>query len=329
MGNVDQLERVQAPGDERRFVRSDDLRGAMGHFATGVSIVTAADAGGKPFGTTANAISSVSLDPPLVLACLRRESETLAALRQTGKFAINLLGAGQRDLSDRFARKTRPDTWDGIAHRLPDGVPVLDEALATVECVTHELADGGDHVIVIGRVVAVSHPDEHEDPLLFHRGRYARLAEEQPVAEAPDVPEASADELPGDSVEIALPSALGAFRMVALNDGGSVEASVAVLIGAPRHSEGALLYVHRGCLLGDALGSQACRSRERLHSAVRTIEGSGRPGVVVYHRDRSLGFGTCCVGGSEPPPTDSERAAVDEAIARLRLRAPERLEAVA
>lgn len=315
MGNVDQLERV----DARRFVRSDDLRDAMGHFATGVSIVTAADRGRRPFGTTANAISSVSLDPPLVLACLRRESETLQALRETGKFAINLLGDQQRELSDRFAKKARPDTWDGVAHRLPDGVPVLDEALATVECVTHELAEGGDHVIVIGRVVAVSHPDDHEAPLLFYRGRYATLGDGAiEEAEAAD-----------ESVEIALPSALGAFRMVALRDGGTIEASVAVLVGEARGAEGALLYVHRGCLLGDALGSQVCKGRARLHAAVRQIEGSGRPGVVVYHRDSALGFGTCCVGGTEPPATESERAAVREAVSRLRLRDPELLEAVA
>jgi 3-hydroxy-9,10-secoandrosta-1,3,5(10)-triene-9,17-dione monooxygenase reductase component len=327
MGNVDQLpraERLGATEGGRRFVRSDELRDAMGHFATGVAIVTAADAGGRPFGTTANAIASLSLDPPLVLACLRRESETLGALGQTSKFAINVLNAGQRELSERFARRARPDTWDGVAHRLPDGVPVLDRAAATVECVVHELADGGDHVIVIGRVVAVAHPAGGEDPLLFYRGRYARLGEEPPAGG-----EAARGDDARDSVEIALPSALGAFRMVALSDGGTVEASVAVLIGEPHGREDALLYVHRGCLLGDALGSQVCKSRERLHDAVRRIEGSGRPGVIVYHRDSSTGFGTCCVGGHEPPATTSERAAVREAVARLGLRTPTLLEEVA
>ncbi len=313
MGNVEQLEQV---GEGRRFVRSEDLRRAMGHFATGVAIVTAADAAGRPFGSTANAISSLSLDPPLVLACLRRESETLQALRETRKFAINLLTAAQQPLSDRFARRTDPGTWDGVAHRLPDGVPVLDEALATVECRVHQLADGGDHVIVIGRVVAVAvaRPGSDEAPLLFYRGRYAALPTEED------------DNDDADSPEIALPSALGAFRMVALRDGGTVEASVAVLIGDARGSTGALLHVHRGCLLGDALGSQVCQGRERLHDAVRRIEGSGRPGVIVYHRDRTAGFGTCCVDGEEPPPTASERAAVREAIARLGLRDPRPLE---
>lgn len=316
MGNVEQLQR-EARAEEARFVRGDDLRRAMGHFATGVAVVTAADAAGRPFGTTANAISSVSLDPPLVLACLRRESETLHALRQTRRFAVNILGAGQRPLSDRFAKKAAIGTWEGVAHRLADGVPVLDETLATVECALHDLADGGDHVIVVGRVVAVAHadgapqaPNPGSEPLLFYRGRYAHLRQDPPP----------------DSVEVALPSALGAFRMVALRDGGSVEASVAVLVGEPRDSEGALLHVHRGCLLGDALGSQVCRGRERLHDALRRIEASGRPGVIVYHRDRGVAFGACCVGGEEPPPTLSERAAVREAIARLGLRAPVVLE---
>lgn len=318
MGNVEQLQRDVRAG-EARFVRGDDLRRAMGHFATGVAVVTAADASGRPFGTTANAISSVSLDPPLVLACLRRESETLDALRQTRRFAVNILGAGQRPLSDRFAKKAAIGTWEGVAHRLADGVPVLDETLATVECGLHDLADGGDHVIVVGRVVAVDQAGTEADPqaespepepLLFYRGRYAQLHQ---------------DPSP-DSVEIALPSTLGAFRMVALRDGGSVDASVAVLVGEPRDSEGALLHVHRGCLLGDALGSQVCKGRERLHAALRQIEASGRPGVIVYHRDRSVGFGACCVGGEEPPPTLSERAAVREAVTRLGLRAPVVLE---
>jgi flavin reductase (DIM6/NTAB) family NADH-FMN oxidoreductase RutF len=313
MANVDQLV-PPAP----RFVRSADLRAAMGHFATGVAVVTAADREGRPFGTTANAISSLSLDPPLVLACLRRESETLAALRATGRFAVNVLGADQRELSDRFARRAQPDSWAGVAHRLPDGVPVLDGAVATVECGVHEIADGGDHVIVIGRVAAVRHPDDHVEPLLFYRGAYAGLGGGAEPAAAAE---------PARSPEIALPSALGALRMVALDDGGSVEASVAVLVGEPHGSHGALLYVHRGCLLGDALGSQVCRGRERLHGVLHEIAESGRPGVIVYHRDGARGVGGCCSNDDgdhgDPPLSAPERAAVAEAIARLDLREPE------
>jgi 3-hydroxy-9,10-secoandrosta-1,3,5(10)-triene-9,17-dione monooxygenase reductase component len=324
MGNVEQLDRAGP-----RFVRGGDLRAAMGHFATGVAVVTASDAGGRPFGTTANAISSLSLDPPLVLACLRRESETLAALRDTSRFAVNVLGAGQRALSDRFARRTTPDTWDGVAHRLPDGVPVLDDALATVECDVHEIAGGGDHVIVIGRVRAVGHPDDHVEPLLFYRGGYAALGDE---ALEEDVAPAEDDAAAAEALEVALPSALGALRMIALDDGGTVEASVAVLVGEPRDSSGALLYLHRGCLLGDALGSEACGGRKRLHAALRDIAASGLPGVIVYHRDSAAGFGACCLdapGAVAPPVTESERRAVRQAVARLGLQAPVVLDEVA
>jgi flavin reductase (DIM6/NTAB) family NADH-FMN oxidoreductase RutF len=313
MGNVDQR---GAQGS--RFVRSGDLRAAMGHFATGVAVVTAADREGRPFGTTANAISSLSLDPPLVLACLRRESETLAALRVTDRFAVNVLGAEQRELSDRFARRTEPTTWAGVAHRLPDGVPVLDDAVATVECRVHEIADGGDHVIVIGRVVAVGHPDDHVAPLLFYRGAYAALGGAA-TAERPAAPSPASV-----SPEIALPSPLGALRMVALASTGAVEASAAVLVGEPHGSAGAWVHLHRGCLLGDALGSQACGGRARLHGVLRRMEESGRPGVIVYHRDGALGIGACCLHGDrgEQPLSVSERGAVEEAIARLELRDP-------
>src|SRR5690242_1782138 len=85
-------------------VEPDGLRTAMGQFATGVTVITTRDHAGRPFGTTANAVSSVSLRPPLVLACLRRESETLAALLERRRFAINVLHSSQSELSDRFAR---------------------------------------------------------------------------------------------------------------------------------------------------------------------------------------------------------------------------------
>jgi 3-hydroxy-9,10-secoandrosta-1,3,5(10)-triene-9,17-dione monooxygenase reductase component len=145
------------------------LRAAVGHFATGVTVVTAAS-GDTWNGTTANAVSSVSLDPPLLLVCLRDESLTLASLLESGRFAVNVLHAEQQPLAHRFAR--RDAGWDGVAHR--DGR--LDGALATLECALHDVADGGDHRIVVGRVLAVEHPEEHAPPLLFYRGAYRGLA---------------------------------------------------------------------------------------------------------------------------------------------------------
>jgi flavin reductase (DIM6/NTAB) family NADH-FMN oxidoreductase RutF len=141
------------------------FRDCVGEFATGVTVVTAEDAAGR-FGSTANAVSSVSLDPPLLLVCLREESRTLAALLRSGRFAVNVLHASQRPLAERFAR--RDASWDGVTHR--DGL--LDGALATLECTVHDIANGGDHRIVVGRVLSVEHPEEHADPLLFYRGEY-------------------------------------------------------------------------------------------------------------------------------------------------------------
>jgi 3-hydroxy-9,10-secoandrosta-1,3,5(10)-triene-9,17-dione monooxygenase reductase component len=287
------------------------LRTAMGHFATGVAVVTAGDGEGRLLGTTANAISSLSLDPPLVLACLRHESETLAALRQTGRFAVSVLGADQRGLSDRFARRSEDGTWDGVDHRVVDGVPLLEGALATVECRVREIADGGDHAIVIGQVVAVAHPEDGAEaaPLLFYRGAYAALERAAPE--------------PGP--EIALPSALGALRMLGLPARGATT-SAAVLVGEPHGARNALVHLHRGCLLGDALGSKVCRGRERLHAVVEDLRRSGRPGVVVYHRDDAAGIGACCLGDADAPAaplTAGERDALRHAIAQLALVDPE------
>ncbi len=153
-------------------VDADRLRLAMGQFATGVTVITTRDRSGRPFGSTANAVTSVSLRPPLVLACLRQESETLAALLQRRRFAINVLHSSQAELSDRFANRASPDTWDSVAHRSAEGIPLLDGAIATLECELHDVADGGDHAVVVGHVVALEHAESDADPLLFYGGSY-------------------------------------------------------------------------------------------------------------------------------------------------------------
>ena len=183
-------------------VGATELRTAMSHFATGVAVLTAVDAQGAPFGTTANAVSSVSLDPPLVLACLREESETLAALLDHGGLCVNVLREDQREVAERFAGPAAPETWTGVAHRRSPtvGVPVLDGSLATLECVLHEVADGGDHRIVIGRVIAVDHSVEPGAPLVFFQGSFGMPSVEQAlpapaVEEEPDVEEEPAVEV--------------------------------------------------------------------------------------------------------------------------------------
>jgi 3,4-dihydroxy-2-butanone 4-phosphate synthase len=152
------------------------MRDVMGHFATGVSVVTARDSGGTPVGTTANAISSVSLDPPLLLACLARNSETLAAIRETGRFAVNILAAEQRHHSDRFAKKGAAVSAHEVDFDDHDyGVPILPGALATIVCEVEAIHEAGDHEIVIGDARHLYHREPGTEPLLFYRGSYSQL----------------------------------------------------------------------------------------------------------------------------------------------------------
>jgi 3,4-dihydroxy-2-butanone 4-phosphate synthase len=152
------------------------MRDVMGHFATGVSVVTARDGEGGPVGTTANAISSASLDPPLLLACLARSSETLAAIREDGRFAVNVLAAEQRHHSDRFAKKgsavgVHEVDFEDHEH----GVPVLPGALATIACTVESIYRAGDHDIVVGLARHLEHREPGAKPLLFYRGAYQEI----------------------------------------------------------------------------------------------------------------------------------------------------------
>jgi len=157
-------------------VTAAELRLAMGHFATGVTVITSVGADGRPVGTTANAVSSLSLDPPLLLVCFDRSSQTLEAVRAHGAFAVNVLAAPQRELSANFARRGLAAAWDGVRHR--PGLtrsPRLHDVLATLECTVEHRFPGGDHEIVIGRVLAAETDGTESPPLLFWRGRYASL----------------------------------------------------------------------------------------------------------------------------------------------------------
>jgi 3,4-dihydroxy-2-butanone 4-phosphate synthase len=152
------------------------MRDVMGHFATGVSVVTARGDEGAPVGTTANAISSVSLDPPLLLACLARSSETLAAIRAERRFGVNILAAEQRHHSDRFAKKgdaVRSHEVEFDEHDL--GVPVLPGSLATVVCEVEAIHPAGDHEIVVGFAHHLEHREPGARPLLFYRGSYSEI----------------------------------------------------------------------------------------------------------------------------------------------------------
>jgi len=128
-------------------------------------------------GTTANAVTSLSLDPPLILVCFDLGSTTLRAIRGHGAFVVNVLAAGQEHLSAGFAQRGLAAAWDGVRHRRgPTGSPRLDGVLAVVECTVEHSLPGGDHEIVVGRVRHVETSATPAAPLVFFRGGYASLA---------------------------------------------------------------------------------------------------------------------------------------------------------
>ena len=159
------------------MVSPDDFRRVLSHFASGVTIVTTCDGEQRPTGLTASAFCSVSLDPPLILICVDHKSQSFPHLRESGRFAINILHQGHEPLSRRFA-STRLDKFDGVAFTLGTlGVPLIDAALAHLECRTVSAHVEGDHTIFVGHVEAVGVGEG--EPLLYYGGRYHRLRGEQ------------------------------------------------------------------------------------------------------------------------------------------------------
>jgi flavin reductase (DIM6/NTAB) family NADH-FMN oxidoreductase RutF len=153
------------------------FRDALGHFATGVAIVTAAGQGtAGPLGLTINSFASVSLDPPLILWSLDRSSDRFAAMMAATHFAVNMLGAESRDLAQRLARKGQSTIEAASLRPGAHGAPLLEDAIAHFECKVEHRYDGGDHVILVGRVLAHGHRS-HGDPLIYYRGRYRALSE--------------------------------------------------------------------------------------------------------------------------------------------------------
>jgi 3-hydroxy-9,10-secoandrosta-1,3,5(10)-triene-9,17-dione monooxygenase reductase component len=149
------------------------FRQVLGHFATGVTVVTGADDAG-PVGLSVNSFTSLSLDPPLVAFAVKRESTTWPRIRATGRFAVNILSEEQETVCRRFA-SAGGDRFDGIAWRpSPGGSPVLDGALAWIDATVEAEHNAGDHVMVIGRVSQLGVAREGT-PLLFYRGGYGRF----------------------------------------------------------------------------------------------------------------------------------------------------------
>lgn len=153
-------------------VSADEFRNALRKFASGVTIVTVTG-DGELHGMTASSFASVSLDPPLVLVCLDKRSRTRALIGQTGSFAINVLGSGQEEASRAFARAGEKP-FATTAHRVgSNGAPLLDDAIAVLECRLYEVFEAGDHEVVLGEVTDAAVPGG--DPLVYYDGAYRSL----------------------------------------------------------------------------------------------------------------------------------------------------------
>jgi flavin reductase len=162
-----------------RPLSAQDFRAALGAFATGVTVVTT---GGDEhaYGMTANAFSSVSLDPPLILVCVKYPSEGAEHIERNGVFAVNVLAAHQEPISRYFSSRDRPrgrDAFSDVDSRVvASGSPVIDDVLAYLDCELHAAHAAGDHRIYIGRVLALESQAD-KAPLLFHGGGYRLLAD--------------------------------------------------------------------------------------------------------------------------------------------------------
>ena len=152
------------------------FRTVMGHFPTGVTVVSGIDADGAPHGFTIGSFTSVSLDPPLVGFLPQIGSETWDAMAASGSFCVNVLSEQQSDLCWKFAKSGTDDTrFDGVDwHAAPSGSPILDRAVAWIDCSVEQVYDMGDHHFVLGRVDELDADADHDgrppEPLLFFKG---------------------------------------------------------------------------------------------------------------------------------------------------------------
>lgn len=172
-------------------IESDVFRRVMGHFVTGVTVISALD-GERPLGITVNALSSVSLDPPLVMVALDRRRFLTPIVRAAGRYAVNILSEDQQALSDCFAgAPVEPgrEAFCGASwHAGPTGLPLIDGAIATLECTVVETFSAGDHDLFIARVDGLANEAHHPMPLLYYRRRYLRI-ERAATAEVEGKPE--------------------------------------------------------------------------------------------------------------------------------------------
>jgi flavin reductase (DIM6/NTAB) family NADH-FMN oxidoreductase RutF len=158
-------------------VESGNLRRVCGLFVTGVTVITTG-VDGHAVGATVNSFTSVSLDPPLVLFCIHRESRLRAELREAGRFGVNFLARRQERLARAFAKRLTANFEHVAHHHSALGVPILSEALAYLACDIVDEFPGGDHTIVVGAVAELGIPQRRQEPLIFFEGSFGALEDE-------------------------------------------------------------------------------------------------------------------------------------------------------
>lgn len=180
---------TQRSEQAHQMIDPDQFRQVLGHYPTGVVVVSGIDDGGLPQGMVIGSFASVSLDPPLVAYFPTKSSRTYERLRTSASFCVNVMAAGQEELCRHFTGPSKDKFADVSWRPAPSGAPILSEAVAWIDCEPHAVHDAGDHEIVLGRVTKLD-VQNAQNPLLFFQGGYGRFSHRALVTAEPDVIEA-------------------------------------------------------------------------------------------------------------------------------------------
>jgi len=158
----------------RNKISGSEYRRVLGHLPTGVTVLTAFLPDAAPTGMAANSVTSVSLDPPMILVCPAKASTTWPSIREAGQFCVNFMASHHADLSVRFAQRN-VDRFAGVKWHPRPGGPALDDAIAWLQCQIYDEHDAGDHTVVIAEVIEIEASPEGA-PLVFFKGKYGTFS---------------------------------------------------------------------------------------------------------------------------------------------------------